>query len=1332
MSENVKTTSTSSTPLMDAYTRPLKKAERQIIGRNDEIKKVLAGLSRPELCNVMLLGEAGSGKAFENGTLVPVADNRGYVEIQDLKVGDFVFDENGKPTQVMGVYPQGLKRAFNITFADGSALVCNDEHLWNVRTKKQHYDDRPYSTLTLREIMDKGVVKCHKKKNGATSYHKNWYIPMNHAVERDEQELPIHPYALGALIGDGCLTDRPLAISSHDIELVKRVGELIGAVDVAKSEYNNSWNFIKPDATEDAKYIRTHHMAELCNFDCVFGKKSLERRIPRQYMLGSIEQRFELLRGLMDTDGCVTNGFRCNCAFSTNNYGLALDVMELAASLGMRTSLSTQERRDEVHFNDEYEVHFRIHNSEKSKLFWLQRHLDKIECYKNSTRKFQRHYDDLAIANVTDLGYESDMTCIYVESDSHLFQVGKEHIVTHNTALVQAVMVIDKASTYLEVDLSKMIADCQTDVNEMAAKLKMLFDEVEDTIKKNGKKIVLFIDEFHQIIQLSAAAVEALKPLLADSGTRGIKVIAATTYREFREFVSPNQALVERLQRINVAEPTKEVVISILRGMAKRYEVDDQFKDDTLFELIYDLTNQYIPANAQPRKSILILDAMIGWNKAFKKPLNRELLEEVFMQAENVAVSTQVDANNIATQLKQRVLAQELAVACIEQRLHISIADMNDDTKPKASFLFTGSTGVGKSTTCSTVIPVYTQDGVVTHKLAGEVEAGDYVFDREGNPTKVLGVFPQGQRDVYRVTLGDGRTLDVSDNHLWAVFPAKRARDEGYTIYSTQTLLNKGLETKHHNRVSMKYHIPMNKPVQWPDCEYVVDPYVMGVFIGNGCLTMPALELSSNDEFVVHKVANLIGAKDYKKLKSSYSWNFYMHEYVNGHNNARIQTKELFGDMEEIFMKKSHEKRIPRRYMTGSIEQRWRLIQGLFDTDGTIGQCDGDRFNVSYSSTSKGLVDDIQEVLYSLGVSSSINTHTRECESPDSSTTKRVEYDLHVKSTNADKYRYFSLPRKVEIAQKAIGVNKQREKTFDYVGIRNIEKLDYQEEMVCFYVDNEEHLYQAGQYVVTHNTEMTKQMAKLLFNDERRLIRFDCTEFANPNSMERFRRELTSQIWTRPYSIVLLDEIEKACAEVTRLLLGVLDDGRLLDENNREVTFNNAYIILTTNAASEIYETIAQYQASDTGDGSNLRKYDALIRRSIISATGDNKFPPELLGRIDCIVPFQPLSEKTQMEITRMRLEKIKKRLKDKHDITMLYTEDVITYLVKDTLTTDSNSGGARAIMNKLNAEVVSAISEYINKNPNAKRVGVTIAGEMAAVDKNRLVSAAYVKVGSA
>ena len=122
---------------------------------------------------------------------------------------------------------------------------------------------------------------------------------------------------------------------------------------------------------------------------------------------------------------------------------------------------------------------------------------------------------------------------------------------TGKTALVQGTMVKDINRLYVEVDLSHMIADLK-DPNQMGDKLKQLFAETQAFREETEVEVVLFMDEFHQVVQLSAAAVEALKPLLADSGTRGIRVIAATTYIEFREYIQPNQPLVERLQRINL------------------------------------------------------------------------------------------------------------------------------------------------------------------------------------------------------------------------------------------------------------------------------------------------------------------------------------------------------------------------------------------------------------------------------------------------------------------------------------------------------------------------------------------------------------------------------------------------------------------------------------------------------------------------------------------------------------------------------------------------------------------------------------------------------------
>ena len=93
------------------YTSPVKKAEREIVGRETEMRRVKAALMRPELCNVMLLADAGSGKANPVDTKVAVYDWRHFVRLDELSVGDYVYDEYGKPVQVLGIFPQGFLHA---------------------------------------------------------------------------------------------------------------------------------------------------------------------------------------------------------------------------------------------------------------------------------------------------------------------------------------------------------------------------------------------------------------------------------------------------------------------------------------------------------------------------------------------------------------------------------------------------------------------------------------------------------------------------------------------------------------------------------------------------------------------------------------------------------------------------------------------------------------------------------------------------------------------------------------------------------------------------------------------------------------------------------------------------------------------------------------------------------------------------------------------------------------------------------------------------------------------------------------------------------------------
>ena len=892
------------------------------------------------------------------------------------------------------------------------------------------------------------------------------------------------------------------------------------------------------------------------------------------------------------------------------------------------------------------------------------------------------------------------------------------------TSVVQEAARLDSGRDYLEVDLSRLIADRGA---ASGAAVKEIFDDAQARTAETGREVVLFLDEFHQLVQLSPAAVEAVKPVLAASGARGLRMIAATTFEEFQTHIAPNQPLVERLQRVNLSPPSDETVVAILEAMARRYEVE---VEPGVLESIVELTNRYQPASVQPRKAILVLDAMTGWHRTTGAPMGVRLLAEVLEANTGVRVSIGLDATKIKQALDKRVLSQHYATSAIADRLQLCVADLNDPTKPLSSFLFGGSTGVGKGTVCSVPIPVWTSDGSVSWKRADEIQIGDHVFSREGLPEKVLGVFPQGMKDVYRVTFADGRSLDVDGSHLWAVYLRTGSHENGPTVYSTETLFKKGVGVvNRRGSLQMFYEIPMNQAVRWPQRELPVDPYVVGVFIGNGCLTNKVLDLSSGDEFVVAKVADLLGASGYDRCsEKNYNWVFSSGLSRGEQKKKRLQTADVFAEIPTMVGAMSQDKRIPTDYMTASIEQRWDLVRGLFDTDGHIGQSDGGRFNVSYSTSSERLAQDVSSLLFSLGVSNTIGVY---CRSTVDGRSGADEYHVRVKSVNDDKVRFFSLPRKLEIAERAATVSRERVKTFDYVGIRSIELIG-EAETVCLYVDDDEHLYQAGEFVVTHNTELTKALAELLFGDDRRhLIRFDMSEYALAESMGQFRSELTSRVWAMGHGVVLLDEVEKANGAVVRLLLQVLDDGRLTDDNGRQVSFLNCYFVLTTNAGAEIFRVIGAYDSDDAGSGDPMRGRMREIRRSLTTTQSENRFPPELLGRIDAIVPFQPLSTETIRGIVTMKLRQLRDEVRRKHGVEVQYDRRVVNYLVDDRADSDSDAGGARAAVGLLISDVAVPVAARLNAEPGARGLRVWVDGVLRSEDKTLLDSSARVAVTS-
>lgn len=355
-------------------------------------------------------------------------------------------------------------------------------------------------------------------------------------------------------------------------------------------------------------------------------------------------------------------------------------------------------------------------------------------------------------------------------------------------------------------------------------------------------------------------------------------------------------------------------------------------------------------------------------------------------------------------------------------------------------------TGEGKSVSLCTPMP--TPDG---WKTAGDIKVGDMLFDRHGKPTKVTGVYPQGKKQIYEVHLADGRIVETADEHLWSVY--RRDRKKLQTI-NTVDMYNEGLK----EGKAYRFKIPTSKAVEYAKTNLPVDPYVLGAFLGNGVKDMQhTLGLSSGNEFVPNEIARIIGGETQKR-KSVYTWYFYKKD------GSRFLSKMFPDEYDSLLTQtKCNEKYIPDIYKTASIEQRWALLQGLFDTDGCIE--DKDRFHLTYSTTSAKLRDDICEVIYSLGMNCSWWLSRK----AGVRTAKSDQYTINVNIDNDMKKNFFRYPFKLERALMAEKAKKKR-KRYDRIAIKDIVKKEEETEMVCFTVDNDEHLFLCGNYVVTHNT----------------------------------------------------------------------------------------------------------------------------------------------------------------------------------------------------------------------------------------------------------------------
>jgi hypothetical protein len=373
-----------------------------------------------------LIGARGFGKMLRNSE--PVMTENGEKPIGDCKVGDRIYGQDGKLTSVLGVYPQGLKQLYRMTLLDGRTIDSGEEHLWGV------YKGKDYKVLSTKELMSKKLSYKHKK----SGYTYKFYLPEIKPVEYSERDFKIHPYIIGALIGDGKINKSSLNISSEDLEIIEKFKKLLPdynlKLDTGKNNTNKNISYYISYKGDD-KYIIDKYGANPLRRELIslnLNKTCKEKRIPEIYQRGSIEQRMELLKGLMDTDGSInTEG---SIEYTTINKKLAEDVLYLCRSLGIKCQLGEDNRIGRISKLPQGSTHitkniyYRVFIRTSLPIFSLNRKLSRI--------KKRKRTNNVAIKSIEkiDMDYA---TCITVDNENKLF-LSKDYIPTHNSFISSA------------------------------------------------------------------------------------------------------------------------------------------------------------------------------------------------------------------------------------------------------------------------------------------------------------------------------------------------------------------------------------------------------------------------------------------------------------------------------------------------------------------------------------------------------------------------------------------------------------------------------------------------------------------------------------------------------------------------------------------------------------------------------------------------------------------------------------------------------------------------------------------------------------------------------
>lgn len=381
---------------------------------------------------------------------------------------------------------------------------------------------------------------------------------------------------------------------------------------------------------------------------------------------------------------------------------------------------------------------------------------------------------------------------------------------------------------------------------------------------------------------------------------------------------------------------------------------------------------------------------------------------------------------------------------------------------------------------------VLTPDGFVT---MGQIKPKDYVIGADGESHRVLAVFPQGIKDVYRVTFTDGASVECCDEHLWFTSTRlERKRGERGSVKSLRDIME---TIKIHGDHRNNHHVPWTRPINLPSQELPIDPYLLGIYLGDGSssgnviITNPESDIQKNisnrlpDNDAVSVVGMTVRIR--RSKKTSYP------------SDTKTNLKGL-----GLYGLDSFSKFIPKIYLRGSKTQRLALLRGLCDSDGYVHQPSG--VGVEYVTTSPRLADDIIDLVRSLGGSATLNIIEPTFRYKGVKKRGHIAYRINLYFRNGI----------VPVTSKK-HLMKWRSRTRTATTGHIISDVVYvgKKECQCILIDSNDHLYITNDYVPTHNTALGLNIAEHVARIDQKGVLLFSLEMSADELAKRFLISVT-------------------------------------------------------------------------------------------------------------------------------------------------------------------------------------------------------------------------------